>query len=173
MRFFLTLLIVAATACAAKTPAPQPAPQPQPQPPPVAPVVVEVQLSKDVLVTFVSEQFPEAVAAGLVTLDFGVGVEDDLLAELATMDIRTVAQLAAIVPSDFKTRGFGAMQAVNTTTTIAGLIRDLMIIHDARGYFTKAWNNSWTSMGPEDFPAPAAYGVDFALMYDLGVFGGQ
>jgi hypothetical protein len=58
-----------------------------------------------------------------------------------------------------------------TTTTIAGVLRDVFIIHDARTYVAKAWRSSWTASGPGDFPAPVAYGVDMKILEDGGVFG--
>ena len=43
-------------------------------------------------------------------------------------------------------------------------------MHDPRGYFENAWRYGWVPSGPQDFPAPAVYGVDFDILRDLRVF---
>jgi hypothetical protein len=120
-------------------------------------------------------RFPAQVADGTLILDFGsAGVENDVTTELRALGIDEMSELAAIVPDDFEVKGFGAIKSsAAPTTTVAGLMRDLMIMHDTRGYFEKAWKNSWVTSGPQDFPAPAAYGVDFKIMEELGVFSGD
>lgn len=122
-------------------------------------------LTKDSLVAFVATRFPAEVKAGTLKLDFGSGVEKEVLEELHLMGIDTVGQFAAIVPADYEQRGLPTAP----TTNVAGMTRDLMIIHDTRGYFQKAWRDSW-SASPEDFPAPEAYGVDMQVLRELGVF---
>ncbi len=131
-------------------------------------------LSEDSLHDSFKQRFPEAVADGTLKIEYGsAGVDREIIDELGIMNIKTTAELAAIVPVDFHTKGFAAVKASESpTTNVAGLVRDLLIMHDVRGYFTKAWRNTWVSSGRQDFPAPAAYGVDFGVMEELGVFGG-
>lgn len=132
-------------------------------------------ITEAALTDYFNARFPAAVADKTLTLDFGSqGVADDVIEELHILGMNDMSQVAAMVPSDFETKGFGAIKASpGPTTTIAGLLRDLMIMHDTRGYFEKAWRNSWVTTGPQDFPAPAAYGVDFKIMEDMGVFSGE
>ncbi len=120
-------------------------------------------------------RFPAAVEDGTVKLDFGNGdVADDVLRELAALGIDDMSEVAAMVPIDLETRGFAALTASGApSTNLAGLMRDLMIMHDTRRYFTDAWHHGWITTGPEDFPIPAAYGVDFDLMRRLGVWSGD
>ena len=132
-------------------------------------------ITEQALTTYFQARFPAAIADGTLTVDFGsAGVSNDVIEELHLLGINDMSGVAALVPNDFDTKGFGAIKASpGPTTTIAGLMRDLMIMHDTRGYFTKAWRNSWVTSGPQDFPAPAAYGVDFDIMRELGVFSGE
>lgn len=163
------LLVIAALAVAACHGAPRTT---TPPPHNAAAAAEGPILDGPALLGFARERFPEAVAAGTLELDFGsAGVERDLGRELAVLGITTTAQLAAIVPPDYQDRGFGAIAAsADPSTTVAGLVRDLLMIHDAHAYFTKAWDQAWTATSPDDFPAPAAYGVDFAEARALGVF---
>lgn len=142
---------------------------------PAAPKEPEVALTTDVLLAFMKERFPAQVADGTLILDFGSeGVEKEVVDELGLLGVTTRSQLAAIVPADFDTKGFGAIKASpSPTSNVAGLMRDVMIIHDAKGYVAKAWRNGWVANGPEDFPAPAAYGVDLSVLESAGVYGGD
>ncbi len=161
------MLSFVAVACGGKT-----SPATSPTTPPVA--NASAPLTEASLTELLAGRFAAQVADGRLALDFGSSsVALEVVDELAALGITTVGQLAAIIPPDFATKGFGAMQAtVDATTNLAGLTRDLMIIHDARRYVATAWQNHWSASGPEDFPAPAAYGVDFQILVDGGVFGG-
>lgn len=132
-------------------------------------------VTADALTAYFSAALPKAVADKVLVLDFGSGgVADEVIKELAIMGADDMSEVAALLPADFATKGIPAIQASEApSTTVAGLLRDLMIMKDTRGYFTKAWNNGWVTSGPQDFPAPAVYGVDFGIMRELGVFGGD
>lgn len=138
------------------------------------PAVTEAPITTEALLTFMKERFPAQVADGTLTLDFGsAGVDAQVIEELAIMGITTTGQLDQATPADFATKGFGAIKASGSpSSTVAGVLRDLMIIHDAKRYVEQAWRDSWVSSGPDDFPAPIAYGVDMAILEAGGVFGG-
>ncbi len=138
------------------------------------PAVDETPVTVDALLAFMKARFPAQVADGSLTLDFGsAGVDVQVIDELAIMGITTIGQLDRATPADFDTKGFGAIKASGSpSSTVAGVLRDLMIIHDAKRYVEQAWRDSWVSSGPEDFPAPIAYGVDMAILEAGGVFGG-
>ncbi|MBL8627623.1 MAG: hypothetical protein JNK64_40435 [Myxococcales bacterium] len=143
-----------------------PAAKPAGPPPPSGPV------TEAAIVGYLQQSFPAAVAEGTLKLDWGSpDVPAEVVDELAIMGIDDMGEVAALVPADFATKGLDAIKAEGGTNA-AGLMRDLMIIHDVRGYFEKAWRNHWSANGPEDFPLPVAYGVDFQVIADLGVFDG-
>ncbi len=136
-------------------------------PPPSGPV------TEAALAGYFQQAFPDAVAAGTIQLDWGsVGVSAEVIEELGILGVDDMGEVAALVPADFATKGLDAIKANDGSTNVAGLLRDLMIIHDVRGYFEKAWRNNWATNGPGDFPLPVAYGVDFKAIADLGVFEG-
>ena len=159
MRSFVLILALALVACSGKHAS-------------TMPKVPHGPVTADALTAYFSVALPQAVTDKVLVLDFGsTGVADEVIKELAIMGADDMSEVAALLPSDFAIKGIPAIKASEgPTTTIAGLLRDLMIIHDTRGYFTKAWNNGWVTSGPQDFPAPAVYGVDFQIMRDLGVF---
>jgi hypothetical protein len=142
---------------------------------PQLPKVTEGPITKDSLLVFMKERFPTHVADGTLTLDYGsAGVENDVISELQIMGITTTGQLNAATPIDFDTKGFAAIKASDApTSTVAGLLRDIMIIHNAKLYVDKAWRNGWVASGPGDFPAPAAYGVDLSVLETGGVYSGE
>lgn len=134
--------------------------------------VTDEPLSEASLTNTVARLFPDEIEKKTITLDYGSGgVSDDVLEELRILGITTTAQLVTIIPADYRTKGIGALAAsADPTVNIAGLLRDLLIIHDAEGYVTKAWRNTWSASGPQDFPAPAAYGVDLSILQRAGVY---
>lgn len=119
-------------------------------------------------------RFPAQYADGSLVMGFGsAGTDGQVITELHVLGIDDMKGVAALVPADFQTKGFDAIKSsADPTSNIAALMRDLMIIHDTHGYFEKAWNHTWSANGPEDFAAPAAYGVDFKMMAAMGAFGG-
>jgi hypothetical protein len=162
----ILILAIAAAACGGKKGGTTPTPS--------GPKVTEAPLSKDSMIVYVKERFPDAVASGVLVIEWGSeDMDTEVIGELAKMGVTTTGQLNAIVPADFQTKGIDAVKASqDPTTNITGLMRDIMIIHDAKKYFGEIWNNSWQSNGPEDFPAPVAYGVDMKILENAGVFMG-
>lgn len=160
LHFLLALFAVALLACGSSTKAPAG------PPPPSGPVTA------DALAAYVQAAFPEAVADGTIKIDWGsAGVSDQVIEELGLLGIHDMREVAALVPADFGTKGLAAIRgAAEPSTNVAGLMRDLMIIKDIRAYFSTAWRDNWTANGPEDFPLPQAYGVDFSVAAELGVF---
>lgn len=153
LRTLLVVLALALTACGGKgaTSAAEPKPR----------TVTAAPLTRDTLEAYLRNRFALQVASGALRLDF---VSDELAArvleELSLMGITNTAQFAAIVPSDFDTRGFDAIaRSIDPDSNIIGLVRDLMIMHDVDRYHSTAWRDTWSANGPQDFPAPVAYGV--------------
>lgn len=134
----------------------------------------DVVLTEASLSQFYRTRFAAQLGSGALTADYGSpGTDQQVVGELAAMGITTVSGLAAIVPADYDTKGFGAIAAsADPSTNFAGLSRDLMLIADARRYVELAWKDHWSATSPEDFPAVQAYGVDLQILVDAGVFGG-
>jgi hypothetical protein len=94
--------------------------------------------------------------------------QEDVIDELDTMGIRTIHELAAIIPDDFEERGAGEF-VTHDPANIPGLVRDFMMIHDPDRYFDRAWKNRWQSILPENVSALSSYVNDFRPFYDAGV----
>ncbi len=163
-----TLLLALCLAACSSKPAPVEPPEQH------AAVVVDARpITPESLTAYFRDTYPDAVAAGVIELDFGTGgVAEEVIDELHALGISTMGAFAAIVPADFGTKGLDAVKASDApTTTVAGLARSVLIIHDTRGYFEKAWGHKWVASGPADFPVEVAYGVDMGVLSELGVFG--
>ncbi|HVV85683.1 MAG TPA: hypothetical protein VHE35_21640 [Kofleriaceae bacterium] len=124
------------------------------------------------LTAFFRRRFPAAVADGTLTIESDDGsIADEVIEELRIVGIRDMSEVPSLVPDDFERRGLGAIKASPTPSeNLTGLLRDLMIIRDARGYFGKAWRHAWAATGAGDFPAPLAYGLDLGILREYGVF---
>jgi putative GTP pyrophosphokinase len=61
------------------------------------------------------------------------------ISELSAMGIKTLEQLDTKIPNDF----VEVTIKCHLDTSILGLLRYIMIISDADGYFAKAWDESW------------------------------
>ena len=126
------------------------------------------QLTAQSVEDFLRQRFEPLVKSGMLELSYpSEGSDDELLEELACFRLTSTADLAALVPSDFERRGVPVLAelpapAANTLS----LLRDLMIIKDARHYFRKCWRAHFTA-GPNEFPLPNAYGVSQQLLTEL------
>lgn len=141
------------------------------KPSPAAPPPPPVPVTEAAIEAFIARALPDAIAAGTVAIDWGaVGGSAEVIEELGLLGIDAMSEVEALMPPDFATKGIAALVDAADTTNVTGLMRDLMIIHDARAYFTTAWRNRWVAAGPDEVPVPVAYGVDFTALADLHVF---
>jgi hypothetical protein len=152
------LLAACVTACGTTSPTTQPRPDDEPS----------GSLDEASLDAWLRWRFPREVAAGQLAMDYGSadGVAD-VFDEMAGYGLATLGELAAIVPPDFQRRG--AVVFRGEGTNVAGLMRDVMIIHDADRYATRAYKATWCGC-EEDFPAAQAYGVSLNPLGEAGVF---
>lgn len=55
-------------------------------------------------------------------------------------------------------------------TTIAGIVRDLMMLKDLRRYVSDVWKEEhWTASSEDEFPVLKAYGIDLSPLHRGGV----
>jgi hypothetical protein len=119
------------------------------------------------LAEFLSWRFARQLGEG--TFEAGYNdTQEDVIDELDTMGLRTIHELAAIIPADFEILGAGEF-IIDDPANIPGLVRDFMMIHDADRYFEHAWKNRWQSILPANVSALRAYVRDFSPFYDAGV----
>lgn len=134
-------------------------------------VTLRGAITKDSLYELMTSRFSRQIAEGTFAAEWN-GTEEDVIAELTAMGWTDIADVARAIPRDLEVRG-----AVQFTTgnpaNIPGTLRDVMILHDAQRYFTKAWNNHWASLAPGDLQVYRAYGIDLAPIHAAGVTRGD
>ncbi|MCE9575105.1 MAG: hypothetical protein K8W52_18280 [Deltaproteobacteria bacterium] len=122
---------------------------------------------------YLSQRFSAQLAAKTFAIDYGSAETDqEVFGELAAMGITRIDQLAAIIPADFDTRAAGAF-TTEDPQNVPGVLRDLMMIHDAPRYFKDAWKQHWMASSEKDFTAAIAYGLDYASLAQYGVISGD
>lgn len=130
-------------------------------------LVARGAITKQRIEDLMTARFARQLTDGTFVAEWN-GTEDDVLAELAAMGWTDVADVAQAIPRDLEIRG-----AVQFTTgnpaNLPGTLRDVMILHDAHRYFTKAWNNTWASLAPGDLEVYRAYGIDLSPIRAAGV----
>lgn len=124
-------------------------------------------ITKESLAVFLAWRFARQLGEGTFEDSYN-DTEADVIDELNTMGLRTIHEVARIIPPDFEIRGAGEF-IVEDPANIPGLVRDFMMIHDAERYFGHAWKNRWQSILPANVSALRAYVDDFQPFYDAGV----
>jgi len=124
-------------------------------------------ITVDSLKLMLSERFAAQLAEGTFVAEYS-DTQDDLLDELRTMGFTDLAELASIIPDDFDQRGGGEF-IHEDPANIPGLVRDFLMIHDARRYFGRAWKNRWQTILPPNVSALKSYVSDFSPFYDAAV----
>lgn len=130
-------------------------------------------IAKAPLEAYLSQRFAAEIAAKTMELSYGSDdTAEQLFAELKAMGIDRVDQLAAIIPADYQTKAAMTF-TLDDPNNIPGLLRDLMMVHDAPRYFRDAWKEHWYASGEGDFKAAIAYGLDYASLEQYGVVSGE
>ncbi len=83
----------------------------------------------------------------------------EIVGELEILGIDTLKKLDGIMPPDFKNnmeKRIVDVEGIN----LAGIIRAILILHDADQYFSKAWKRKWTMMTDDVFLLMKDYGLD-------------
>jgi len=119
---------------------------------------LDIPINTTSLREYMLTKFKDAVASGLEPI-FGKEEASGsaIVEELAAFGISTLAELDNIVPVDLPRQ-----TDLIKNFRFAGLVRDVMIIHDADRYFGKAWERHWTRLVTG--PVLEAYGLDVAAL---------
>lgn len=81
--------------------------------------------------------------------------EEQVLLELEGYGLNTIKELDAIIPKDYVKR----MKDIEFRS-IDGIVRNVMIIHDADRYFKYAWNHENKVMDKENYNLYLSYGIE-------------
>jgi putative GTP pyrophosphokinase len=130
---------------------------------------LSIPVNSKSLVTYMSRKFN-----GLIALGLEPTLADDtiVIEELRIMGIDSLEQLENIIPKDFAETEAKYLSG-NYPISFLGILRDIMIVHDAETYFRKAWRKRWSGIDRDTHYLYKAYGVDiqkYAEQYDLDLF---
>ena len=121
---------------------------------------LSIPIDSTSLATYLKEKFRVLIEQGIASPDFA-GMDSVIVDELRTMGIDNLAKLDRIVPADFvEILAPYVRDSAEQGTNFAGIVRDILIIHDARVYFEKAWKNKWMAMDRGTASLYGRYGVD-------------
>jgi putative GTP pyrophosphokinase len=134
---------------------------------------LSISIDSTSLTTYLKEKFRVLIEQGFVSPDFAGG-DSVIVDELRIMGIDNLAKLDRIVPADYvEILASYVRDSPEEGTNFIGIVRDILIIHDARGYFEKAWNNRWKGLHQGAASLFRRYGVDvdrYAHEYGIDMF---
>jgi putative GTP pyrophosphokinase len=97
---------------------------------------------------------------------FGLPGINAILSELNSMGIKSLADLDKIIPNNFKeVYSKAALRGSETDITFPSIIRDILILHDHKKYFSKVWKKKrWDTVGSQFMRVIEAYGLDSSIL---------
>lgn len=132
---------------------------------------ISVPINSTSLRAYLNKKFETPVGEGVI---YPVSIHDAVIEELLIMGIDTLEELDSKIPKDYMEK---LRQTYPTTisevTTFVGILRDVMLIHDADTYFKKAWRNGWHAIEKSGISLLESYGVDIRKhikQYRLNIF---
>jgi ppGpp synthetase/RelA/SpoT-type nucleotidyltranferase len=125
------------------------------------------------LATYLKQKFRVLIKQGIVEPSFK-GIDSVIIDELQIMGIYDLAKLDTIIPTDYvKKLAKYNTYSVERGTNFLGIVRDILIICDARTYFEKAWRNMWDGIDRSAAILYRSYDVEidkYARKYGLDLF---
>jgi putative GTP pyrophosphokinase len=115
------------------------------------------------LIAYVGEKFKNMIIKGI--LELKIYSSKRVINELTLMGIDSLDKLDNIIPMDFAEKAENCykpmVKRMGEGTSIDGIIIDILILHDAKTYFEKAWKNKWRGIEQESVGLICSYGIDF------------
>jgi ppGpp synthetase/RelA/SpoT-type nucleotidyltranferase len=118
---------------------------------------LDVPIDSTSLTTYMKRRFAFLIRSGTVVPDFGFRqffANTELVEELQDMGIRTLKELDKVIPP-----GLEEAETKSSKDSLAGLLRNIMIILDADRYFETAWKHHWDYMDPGSAKLLEGFGV--------------
>ena len=88
-----------------------------------------------------------------------------IVEELELFGITTLEQLDRIIPKGFEDTYLSVVYGGN----FIGVIRDILMVYDAKKYFEKSWRGSWNATSVSGVNLLAKYGVDMKYLTQHGI----
>ncbi len=90
----------------------------------------------------------------------------EIIKELKIMGLKTLLDLDNVIKSDF----IDKWKSLREKSNFAGLLRDILILHDSEKYFKDAWRHKWSSTGEDNARFLRAFGIDmFGIAERYGI----
>lgn len=118
---------------------------------------LDVPIDSTSLTTYMKRRFASLIKGGAVVPDFGFQqfvADTELVGELYDMGIRTLKDLDRAIPP-----GLEEAETKSSKDSLAGILRNIMIILDADRYFETAWKRHWDFMDPGDAALLEGFGI--------------
>ena len=129
---------------------------------------LSIPINSTSLREYMTKKFKPLIEKGVEpTLVF----DEVIIHELLDMGINTIAELENIIPEDFIEKKSDYI--VLSYDSLGSVIRDILIIHNDKAYFEKAWKKQWWGLNKSDIDFYKIYGIDFnkyVKQYDFDVF---
>jgi putative GTP pyrophosphokinase len=125
---------------------------------------LDIEINTASLKEYLSDKFDKLIKEGLLRTEFGERAKL-IVDEVQLFGISKLYQLDNIIPEDLQDK----MLSLQEWTNFAGLIRDILIINDAKKYFEVCWRNNWRfsiSEGEDSFALYKEYGIDVKYLQE-------
>lgn len=117
-----------------------------------------VPVNSTSLRAYMNKRFEPLIKNDIVMPSF-VDQDESIIEELSIMGINSLEKLDAIFPKDFAKK-VGSFYSQFERTTFLGLLRYVLMIHDADTYFKKAWKTRWTALRGQERNLLQSYEVN-------------
>ena len=117
---------------------------------------LDIEINSTSLMEYLSDRFDSA----MIEKTFNNG-DREIVQELMDFDIKTIEDLAKIIPVDYVNRMEKSYRSSATDhNNFIGMLRDFMIIKDAEKYFDVCWKDRWKGLDRASQKLLASYSVD-------------
>lgn len=119
--------------------------------------LVTIPLNSTTVKQYLNNKFKALVEEDLLTP--ALYYDDIILKELKDFDITNLSDLNSLIPEDFEEL-YRQVYSLHKSSSFIGILRDFMIIKNARKYFKNAWNHSWGVLDTESVQLYDSYKIN-------------
>lgn len=119
---------------------------------------LDIEINTASLKEYLSSKFSKLIQDGVLTAKFAPddSLSTKIVEEVRLFGISRLYQLDKIIPKDLEDNIF----QLGRENNFAGIIRLVLMIADAKKYFSVSWRNNWRRLGSNASELLEKYGVD-------------
>jgi ppGpp synthetase/RelA/SpoT-type nucleotidyltranferase len=123
---------------------------------------LNIEINSTSLKEYYVYKFQKLHAKKLVDFDFSTedSLAKEVIQELEDLNIITLDQLDNIIPDNYE----NFVIDLKTAGNLAGLTREILMIHDAKAYFEEAWQKTWNGLHDPTDKLLEKYDVDIGYI---------